>query len=112
LLTALDSKRARIEANFAFGKLGIPYWIDSGVCAPSLVRVSVFAQGARAPCYECALDQADYAAEQSYPCQPEYSPPPSNSPEYLGSLAASLQAAECAKLLAGPPEDALVNREL
>jgi molybdopterin/thiamine biosynthesis adenylyltransferase len=62
LLTALDSKRARMVANYAFGKLGIRYWIDSGVSAPSLVRISLFAQGKHSPCYECALDNADYAS--------------------------------------------------
>jgi len=112
LLTALDSKRARIVANYAFGKLGIRYWIDSGVSAPSLARVSVFSQGKHSPCYECGLDQADYAAEQSYPCQPASAPPPTNSPEYLGALAASLQAAECARLLSGQIGEAHLNSEL
>jgi len=94
LATALDSKPARNVANYAFGKLGIHYWLDSGVSAPSLVRISGYARGPGAPCYECELDQADYASEQSYPCQPPHQPPPTNSPEYLGALAASLQAAE------------------
>jgi len=112
LLTALDSKRARMAANYAFRKLAIPFWIDSGVSAPWLVRVSTFTQGQHAPCYECALDSADYASEQTYPCQPEFTPPPTNSPAYLGSLAASLQAAECSRLLAGQCDPATLNREL
>jgi molybdopterin/thiamine biosynthesis adenylyltransferase len=112
LLTALDSKRARMVANYAFRKLAIPYWIDSGVSAPWLVRVSTFAQGQNSPCYECALDSADYASEQSYPCQPGFTPPPTNSPAYLGSLAASLQAAECARLLSDQLDQASLNREL
>ena len=112
LLTALDSKRARMLANYAFRKLAIPYWIDSGVSAPSLVRISTFAQGPTAPCYECGLDDADYASEQSYPCQPKFTPPPTNSPAWLGSLAASLQAAECTKLLSGRFGPADLNREL
>jgi molybdopterin/thiamine biosynthesis adenylyltransferase len=112
LLTALDSKRARIIANYAFAKLGIRYWVDSGVSAPSLARVSVFSQGKHTPCYECGLDQADYASEQSYPCQPASAPPPTNSPEYLGALAASLQAAECVRLLSGQIGEAHLNCEL
>ena len=112
LLTALDSKHARMVANFAFCKLAIPYWIDSGLSAPSLVRVSMFARGEDAPCYECSLDSADYASEQSYPCQPDFTPPPTNSPAYLGSLAASLQAAECGRLLSGQFDKASLNREL
>jgi hypothetical protein len=112
LLTALDSKRARIAANYAFRKLGIRYWIDSGVSAPWLARVSVFAQGQDAPCYECALGTADYASEQSYPCQPHFSAPPTNSPQFLGSLAASLQAAEFNRLLSGQFDPAVLNREL
>jgi molybdopterin/thiamine biosynthesis adenylyltransferase len=112
LLTALDSKRARMVANYAFRKLAIPFWIDSGVSAPWLVRISTFAQGQKAPCYECALNSADYASEQSYPCQPEFTPPPTNSPAYLGSLAASLQTAEFARLLSGQFDQASLNREL
>jgi molybdopterin/thiamine biosynthesis adenylyltransferase len=117
LLTALDSKRARMVANYAFRKLAIRYWIDAGVSAPWLVRVSTFAQGQNTPCYECALDSADYASEQSYPCQPAFTPPPTNSAPFLGSLAASLQAAECARLLAAweavkRVSTATVNREL
>ena len=112
LLTALDSRRARIAANYAFGKLGVPIWIDAGVSAPSLVRVSVFGQGAGAPCYECPLGPKDYAADQSYPCRPASISPRTNSPEYLGALAASLQAAELDNLLSSPPDQAFVNREL
>jgi len=112
LLTALDSKRSRMAANYAFRKLAIPYWVDSGISAPALVRITTFAQGQDAPCYECALDSADYASEQSYPCQPEFTPPPTNSPAYLGALAASLQAAECARLLSGPAAPESLNREL
>jgi len=112
LLTALDSKRARIVANYAFRKLGIPFWVDSGISAPSLARVSVFAQGEDAPCYECGLSDADYASEASYPCQSDFTPPATNSPAYLGTLAASLQAAVCAHLLAGQFDPAVLNREL
>src|ERR1043165_4159838 len=88
LLTALDSRRARIAANYAFGKLALPLWIDAGVSAPSLVRVSVFGQGAGAPCYECPLGPKDYAADQSYPCRPASIPPPTPSPRYFGGLRA------------------------
>lgn len=112
LLTALDSKRARIVANYAFRKLDIPYWIDSGVSAPSLVRVSVFARGKDAPCYECGLDEADYASEATYACRVDSAPPATNSPVYLGTLASSLQAAACAQLLSGQFDPAILNREL
>lgn len=112
LLTALDSKLARMTMNFAFRKLGIPYWIDSGISSPGLVRISTFAQGEDSPCYECGMDAADYASEQSYACQSEFTPPPTNSPAYLGAVAASLQAAECARLLSGQFDQASLNREL
>lgn len=112
LLTALDSKRARMVANFAYLRLPIPLWIDAGVSAPWLVRISIFAQGHDAPCYECGLETADYGSELSYPCQPAFTPPPSNSPPFLGSLAASLQTAECTRLLKGAFPPTTVNREL
>ncbi|HOX55992.1 MAG TPA: ThiF family adenylyltransferase [Candidatus Paceibacterota bacterium] len=112
MLTALDSQTARMTANFAFEKAGIRYWIDSGVSAPSLVRISTFAQGADAPCYECGLSDSDYAAEARYPCQPAFTAPGTNSPQYLGTLAASMQAAISALLLSGKFDPAILNREV
>src|SRR5439155_9126292 len=82
LLTSPDAKRPRIVAGYAFGKLGIPFWLDSGISAPSLVRVSGFAQGPGAACYGCELAEAVYACETSYPYQPQATPPPTNSPQH------------------------------
>lgn len=111
LMTALDSVPARIIANFAFQRLSIPYWIDAGLLAPSLVRVSVFAQGKAAPCYECGLDGAAYESEQSYPCQQADTPPPTRAPEYLAMVAGGL-AVECAETLVGTSNAMRLSREL
>ncbi len=111
-LTALDSPRARIGVNFFFQKLGIKYWIDAGVQAPSLARVAVFGRGRSAPCFECGLSPADYAADTSYPCQPIAEPAPTNASDFLGSLCASFQAGELAKLLQRDQQYSLLNQEL
>lgn len=112
LLTCLDSRRARMRANLAFTRLGIPFWVDAGISAPALTRVSLWGRGADGACYECGLSPADYAAEGSYPCQAAQAPPPTRSPEHLGALAAALQVGEVSRVLAGAADAAQVGREL
>jgi hypothetical protein len=88
--------------NQAACRLGMP-WIDAGISADGwLARVRVFGPGAQWPCLECGWDQADYdVVEQAYPCAPGSTQTPTRAPSALAALAASLQAIECDRLLAG-----------
>jgi adenylyltransferase/sulfurtransferase len=102
ILAGLDSRGARQYVNQVAWRLGIP-WIDAGVKATGLLtRVSVYEPGADAPCIECGWDDERIyeQLEQVYPCQdgPD-DVPPTEAPSFLGALAASQQAIECAKLL-------------
>jgi molybdopterin/thiamine biosynthesis adenylyltransferase len=107
ILACLDSLRARQCVNEAAVRLGIP-WIDSGVRADGLLaRIQAYLPGTDRPCLECAWGEAEYRnLEQEYPCEadrperPDASRP-TNAPAALGALAASLQAIEAEKLLAG-----------
>ena len=116
ILACLDSRAARQQVNQVAWRLGIP-WIDAGVQpAQSLARVNVYVPSLNTACLECAWSDADYAAlEQSYPCDGPSAggdPAPTQAPSPLGALAASLQAIECGKLLAGDIERAAVGRQV
>ena len=114
LLACLDSRRARQVVNQLAWRLGIP-WIDAGVRADgSLVRVNVYVPGYDRPCWECPLDDLDYAAiETIYPCQGEApAPRATNAPASLGALAAAVQVVECEKLLTGRIERALIGKQV
>ena len=113
MLTCLDSRSARQWVNEAVWRLGVP-WVDAGV-EPSglLARISVFAPGADSPCLECGWSEADFAAlEQSYPCGGDAAAAPTDAPSSLGALAASLQAIELRKILAGDTARVAVGREV
>ena len=102
ILGCFDNNSARqITAEFAW-RMGIPY-IDSGVRKDGMfVRVDVYYPGTDAPCIECSWNHSDYdKLEIQYPCSKGRVQYATNSPIYLGSLAASLQAVECARLLEG-----------
>jgi hypothetical protein len=101
ILACLDSRIARQSVNQFAWRLGIPL-IDAGVHADGLLaRINLYAPGADAACLECAWDERDYSLlEQAYPCQPQKAAP-TNAPSSLGAMAASLQAIECRKVLAG-----------
>ena len=110
ILGCLDSKFARQHVNLLSWRLGVP-WIDAGVSANGLLaRVNVYLPGeANACCLECAWSDRDYQTlDIPHPCGNDGAP--TNAPAYLGSLAASLQAAECDKLLRGSRSS--VNREI
>jgi adenylyltransferase/sulfurtransferase len=111
ILGCLDSKYARQHVNQLAWRLGVP-WIDAGVAANGLLaRVNVYLPGAaNACCLECAWSERDYQTlDVPHPCD-DGDGAPTNAPAYLGSLAASLQAAECDKLLRG--SRASINREI
>lgn len=113
ILACLDSRRTRLVVNQAAWRLGVP-WINAGVDGGELlVRIQTFVPGPDAPCLECAWEQGDYdAVEQDYPCQTAPASAPTNAPSSLGALAASLQAIECGKLLAGETDQTLAGRDL
>ena len=113
ILACLDSRHARMVVNQAAWRLGVP-WIDAGIDADGLLaRVRVFVPRRDAPCLECGWDQPDYdVLEQSYPCAAAAAPASTRGSSALGALAASLQAIECDKLLAGDSPSALIDRDL
>lgn len=113
ILACLDSRRARMAVNQAAWRLGIP-WINAGVDATGLLaRVQVFTPAEDAPCLECAWDARDYGLiEQAYPCQDAAASPETGASSGLGALAASIQALECEKLLAGDGEHLLAGRDV
>ncbi len=101
ILACLDSRIARQSVNQFAWRLGVPL-IDAGVQADGLLaRINLYVPGADAACLECAWDDSDYSLlEQTYPCQAQKIAP-TNAPSSLGAMAASLQAIECRKALAG-----------
>jgi molybdopterin/thiamine biosynthesis adenylyltransferase len=110
----VDSRASRQAVNTVAWRLGVP-WIDAGVDAGGLLaRVQVFRPMDASVCVECYWDDTDYARiEQTYPCQAvSGSRFSTGTPSPLGSLAASLQALEGRKVLAGQWDQALVNRKL
>jgi molybdopterin/thiamine biosynthesis adenylyltransferase/ribosomal protein S27E len=113
ILACLDSRASRQSVNEAAWRLRVP-WIDAGVEGGGLLaRVNVYVPGKDAPCLECAWDERDYAAlEQTYPCSSGPSAPATGAPSGLGALAASLQAIECGKLLAGGPGRVAAGRQV
>ena len=101
----LDSRRARAVVCSAAWRLGMPM-VDSGVSTADgllLARVTTYVPAKENPCIECAWDEQDYETlEQSHPCDElSADAAPTNSPLSLGMLAASLQAIEMEKCLAG-----------
>ena len=114
LLSCVDSRAARGVINEIAHRLNIT-WVDSGVHAPDgLARVNVYVPSADGACFECGLDDDDYAdMSQQYPCAgAATSTAPTNAPSSLGALAAALQVIECQKILAGDLDRAAVGREV
>jgi molybdopterin/thiamine biosynthesis adenylyltransferase len=113
IATGLDGLASRAWVNRAARRLGVP-WVDAGVRAEGLLaRVDVFEPTADAACLECAWSAQERATlDTRYPCDPPAAPAPSGAPAYLGALAASLQCAECVKLLSGETRHALFGRQL
>ena len=112
LVACVDSRLARLNVNEIAFRLGIP-WIDTGVLGVAhLARVTVNFPGANEPCAECSMDARDYALlEYEYPCGARVaSQAPSDTTAVLASLAASLAANECQKLLVGDRQYAAVGQ--
>jgi molybdopterin/thiamine biosynthesis adenylyltransferase len=103
ILGCFDNNLARqITAEFAW-RMKIPY-VDAGVRRDGLfARVDVYIpDGDDAPCIECSWKNSDYERlEMQYPCGKDRMQYGTDSPVYLGSLAASIQAVECARILKG-----------
>jgi molybdopterin/thiamine biosynthesis adenylyltransferase len=113
ILAGLDSRRARQVLNESAWHMNCS-WVDAGVDGANLlVRTNVYRPGADSPCLECGWSERDYEQlEQSYPCQGNAVQPATNAPSALGALAASLEALECRKLLAGLTDRALISRQV
>jgi hypothetical protein len=96
-------------------RLNVP-WCDSGVRSEELLaRIVVYVPGENAPCLECAWSDSDYEKiEQVYPCDNAIGTNefPTNAPSCLGGLAASLQALECRKILAGQFDRVAAGRQI
>jgi molybdopterin/thiamine biosynthesis adenylyltransferase len=111
---ALDNNLARQFVSEGAWHLGVPY-VDAAVRSDGLLaRASVFVPGPGAPCLQCGWGVQQYLAlEQHFPCDgADAKVPASRSPSFLGSLAASLQAIETAKLLEGNFDRAIVGKQV
>jgi molybdopterin/thiamine biosynthesis adenylyltransferase len=115
LCACLDTRISRMYCNEVAWRLGVP-WIDAGVSGGDLLaRVNVYLPAMDAPCFECGLSDSHYETlEIAYRCKPEAVThgSSSGSPAYLGALAASLQVAECHKLLRGQSDQSLAGRQV
>jgi len=115
MLSALDSRRSRQCVNEIVWRLRMP-WCDSGVRSEEmLARIVAYLPGEDVPCLECAWSDSDYEKiEQVYPCDDAAvtNDVPTNAPSCLGSLAASLQAIECRKILEGQFDCVAVGRQI
>lgn len=118
IIACVDSRRSRSFINEIATRLGRP-WIDTGIAPEArLTRTTVYAPGPAAPCYSCNLDDIDYARmDQLLTCtglaDPDRAgPPPTRAPAWLGTLCASLAAAQCELLLTGREDESLIGREL
>ena len=114
IFSCVDSRAGRQAINTLAWRLGIP-WVDAGVDAGGLLaRVRVFRPDGGQACLECGWDERDYELiEQDYPCKGAGGIPYSTrTPGALAALAASLQALEGRKVLAGDWAQALAGREV
>jgi|SRR5271167_369845 len=114
IVACVDTLQARLDINQIASRLGVP-WIDSGVLeSEKLARVNVYVPAADAACHECALSDEDYKSlEVEYPCGVAVPPvTPSDSSAVLASLAASLVAGECQKMLNGDLQHAVIGRQV
>jgi molybdopterin/thiamine biosynthesis adenylyltransferase len=113
IATCLDGRASRQYVGEVAWRLGVPL-VDAGVEPGSLLaRVSVYVPGANSACVECQWTDRDYEQlEQRYPCRGKVAEPATDAPSSLGALAASVQAIECQKLLAGNSGRGAANYEV
>ncbi len=108
IVACVDSRRVRQTIQLLAWRCGKPL-IDTGVNTDEhLTRVSCFIPSDDSPCMECSWDDTDYAiTDQLFRCDGSPSAAaPTRSPAWLGAHAATLAAAELAKLLAGETDPA------
>jgi len=109
-----DSLGARLSINELAWRLRTS-WIDAGVLeSEKLARVNVYVPAADFPCLECALSDEDYTLlDAEYPCGAGgAAEQPSDTSAALASLAASLAAIECQKMLGGDEQHAAIGRQV
>jgi len=114
IVACTDSLRSRQTINQLAWCLRTP-WIDTGVLeSEKLARVNVYVAAADSPCWECAMSDDDYKLlEAEYPCGAGgEAERPSDTSAALASLAASLAAIECHKMLTGDASFAAVGRQV
>ena len=114
MLGCLDSKASRRDLNALTWHLGAA-WIDAGVNAAAglFARINVYLPAPGAVCHECAWDNVTYKTlDVRHRCGGLSAAAPTNSPAWLGSLAAAVQAAELAKLLAGETEHLAAGKSI
>ncbi len=112
ILAAVDSNQARQTIAQVGWRLGVPV-VDTGVEASQrLARVSVFIPAPDAACITCHFTAQDIANLETRRWCSGRSAPSTNAPAWLGALAASLAAAECAKLLAGQIDQSLAGHDV
>jgi len=100
LVSCVDNRCARQAINRIAWRCAKP-WVDAALDAASLVRLNAYQPGESKPCMECAWDQSSYdLLDQEYPCAGgDRSISQTAAPAELGTLAATLQAAELRRLL-------------
>jgi molybdopterin/thiamine biosynthesis adenylyltransferase len=116
VLGCLDSRLARLQLAQACWRTN-SCLIDAGIEPGSrLARIEVYIPGPDHACLECAWSADQYRAaalEQSYPCGDAQSgAAATNAPAALGALAASMQALECEKILAGQMDRVAVSKQV
>ncbi len=111
IVACLDSRRARQAVNQVAFRLNVP-WMDTAVGTDELLaRVAVYMPGARAACFECGWDEADYRnLEVAHECGAG-AVGATGGIASLGALTAAVAAIEIRKLLRGD-EDTLAGREM
>lgn len=115
IVACVDSRLSRQTINELAFHLGIPHWLDAGVLdSEQLARVNVYSPSDDAPCLECAFSAEDYRSlETEYPCGAgPAAETHSDSGPVVASLAATLLAGECRKLLCDDAPHAAIGRQV
>jgi len=101
MLTALDSKLARVKANRIAARLGMPL-IDAGINRDAILgRISVCHPSRGTACLECGYTAPQYAEmERRMPCMDDHpNAVATDAPAELGGSVGARQAIECRSIL-------------